>query len=211
MMQHPPEGVASCSWLRGGAVPLLAALLGAFIHSLPARDPEKRTEVRITHGEPGGLLVETYEKVAQVVAVNREERILTLKGQDGVESSFKAGPEVRNFAQIESGDRLKVELTRQYLSYVRAHNTPLPKGEDFKVTVAPPGARPRMLVMSTSQHTGTIQSINLLKRTATVRFPDGHRQVFHVRPDVSMTRHRVGEQVVFRTTESIAIRISRQP
>lgn len=211
MMKNPPVGAASCSWLRGGSVPLLAALLGAFICPLPARDPEKCTEVRITHGEPGGLLVETYEKVAQVVAVDREGRILTIKGQDGEESCFKAGPEVRNFAQIESGDRLKVELTRQYLSYVRSQNTPLPKGEDFKVTVAPPGARPRMLVMSTSQHTGTIQSINLLKRTATVRFPDGRRQVFHVRPDISMTRHRVGEQVVFRTTESIAIRISRQP
>lgn len=174
-------------------------------------EPEKRTEVRIDHGEPGGLLVETYERVATVVDLDRERRIVTIVGQDGQKSVFKAGPEVRNFSQIQRGDRLKVELTRQYLSFVRPRDAPLPKGEDLQVSLAPQGSRPRLLVMSTSQFTGTIQSINLLRRTATVRFPDGRRQVFQVRPDVSMTRHRIGEQVVFRTTESVAVKVTRQP
>ncbi|MBV6500268.1 MAG: hypothetical protein CJBNEKGG_02743 [Prosthecobacter sp.] len=211
MIRKKLVGLAPCSRLRGGASTLLAAFLVAFMVSLPAMEPEKRTEVRIDHGEPGGLLVETYERVATVVDLDRERRIVTIVGQDGQKSIFKAGPEVRNFSQIQRGDRLKVELTRQYLSFVRPRDAPLPKGEDLQVSLAPQGSRPRLLVMSTSQFTGTIQSINLLRRTATVRFPDGRRQVFQVRPDVSMTRHRIGEQVVFRTTESVAVKVTRQP
>ena len=57
--------------------------------------------------------------------------------------------------------------------------------------------------------TAKVIAIDLEKRTATLRFEDGNTETFPVRADVDLSRHKVGEQVVFRVTEMIAIWVEK--
>ena len=61
----------------------------------------------------------------------------------------------------------------------------------------------------TRQVTATVVGIDLEKRTATLGFQDGSTKAFPVRSDIDLSKHKVGEQVVFRITEMIAIRIEK--
>jgi hypothetical protein len=49
----------------------------------------------------------------------------------------------------------------------------------------------------------------LEKRTTTLRFDDGTTETFPVRADVDLSRHKVGEQLVFRVTEMIAVWVEK--
>ena len=172
----------------------------------------KSKETVITKGEAGGLLVETTELSATVVKVSKATREVTMMDSQGSKTTYRAGPEVRNFDQIEPGDRVRAALTEQYLSFVRKPGSEGPaSGEQVrqKVVVAPKGAKPSVLIVNTSEYTGRVRSIDAKNRTATLIFADGRVQTFKARPDVDMTRHAVGAEVVFRTTESVAVSITK--
>ena len=47
-------------------------------------------------------------------------------------------------------------------------------------------------------------SIDLEKSAITVQFEDGSTQTF-ARPDVDLTRHKLGEKFVYRVTDTVAI------
>jgi hypothetical protein len=42
-----------------------------------------------------------------------------------------------------------------------------------------------------------------------LRFPDGSTEILPVRDDIDLDQRRVGEQVVFRVTEMIAISVEK--
>jgi len=77
------------------------------------------------------------------------------------------------------------------------------------VALAPKGAQPGGLVAETTQSTARITSIDSKERTATLRFEDGATRTFPVRSDVDLSIRKVGEQVVIRITEMIAIRVEK--
>ena len=62
---------------------------------------------------------------------------------------------------------------------------------------------------STVEVTGKVEAIDLAHRKATLRFPDGTTTTFKVRKDVDMTKGRIGDEVVFRTTEALAISVEK--
>jgi len=83
-------------------------------------------------------------------------------------------------------------------------------GADAVVALAPVGAKPGGLVAETARVTATLVAIDSLKRTATLRFEDGATKTFPVRDDIDLGRRKVGEQVVFRVAEMIALEMEAQ-
>jgi Cu/Ag efflux protein CusF len=77
------------------------------------------------------------------------------------------------------------------------------------VALAPKGASPAGLVAETTQSTATVTAIDPAKRTATLRFEDGTTKTFPVRSDVDLSKRKVGEKVVFRATEMLAIKVEK--
>ncbi len=45
--------------------------------------------------------------------------------------------------------------------------------------------------------------------TATLQFPDGKAKNFVVRPDVDLTKVKLGEEVVIRATEALAVVVEK--
>jgi len=170
---------------------------------------EASTMVASQKGVPGGTVVQTYKVTATVTAVDAATRRVTLSTADGNKTIFKAGPEVANFEQIQVGDQVKATLVEQVIVFVRKDGEPASDGESAAVALAPLGDKPGMLLANTVEVTAKVEAIDLDHRKATLRFPDGHAQIFSVRKDVDMTKGKIGDDVVIRTTEAMAITVEK--
>jgi hypothetical protein len=134
---------------------------------------------------------------------------VTLVTKDGTKSTIKCGPDVANFAQIEVGDQVKATVTEQLVVFVRQPGEPAGDGATGVVALAPIGAKPGGAIANTEEITAKVKSIDAKHRKATLLFPDGTKRTFTVRPDVDMTRHNVGDEVVIRATEAVAISVEK--
>jgi hypothetical protein len=57
--------------------------------------------------------------------------------------------------------------------------------------------------------TATVTAIDLQSHKATLRFPDGSTRTVAVRRDVDLTKRHVGEEVVIRITEMLALDVQK--
>ena len=182
---------------------LPAAILAAV--SCTTIKPETSVSARITPGTPGGTAVRTSTVKATVTGIDTTTRKVKLTTPDGKKLTVKAGPEVVNFPQIRVGDHLQVTLTEHLLVRMAKPGEKTADGAAGMVALAPVGAKPGAVAAQTYQVTGTVTHIDQANRQATLRFADGSTTTVDVRQDVDMTKHKVGEKVVIRLTESLAI------
>jgi hypothetical protein len=167
------------------------------------------TVVATQPGVPGGVIINTYQVTATVKAINAEERKVTLTDADGKDAVVKCGPEVVNFPQIQVGDKVKVTETEQLVVAMGTDASSQDNGAATAVALAPVGAKPGAIMAQTVQVTATVVAIDLKNHRATLEFPDGSRKTFPVRPDVDLTQRAVGEHVVIRATEAVAISVQK--
>jgi hypothetical protein len=176
--------------------------------STPSSKGETTSAAAIQQGVPGGLFVETHAITAKVSAVNAAKRTVTLVTPDGKKTTVKCGPEVVNFDQIRTGDQLKVTVTEE-LAVQMATNALTGEGAAEVVLLAPKGAKPAGVVAQTVQVTATVTAIDLKKHKATLQFSDGTTKTVAVREDVDLTQRKVGEKVVIRITEAVALSMEK--
>lgn len=188
---------------------LLPAALLTFISCSSTPKGEKTTAVAYQEGVPGGVMVETFKTTATVTAIDAANRKVTLVSPDGKKTTYKAGPEIINFDQIHIGDQLKVTVAEELVVYLADKGAPPSDAAAGLVALAPKGAKPGGIMASTVQVTAKVKSIDLKKHKATLEFPDGSTKTFAVRKDVDLTQRKVGEEVVIRSTEALAILVEK--
>ena len=191
---------------------LLPAALLTFTSCSSTSSPptvETTSAASFQQGVPGGVVVETHKMTATVTGIDAADRKVTLVTPDGTKSTVKCGPEVINFDQIRVGDQLKVTVAEELAVSMAAEGAPPSDGAAALVALAPKGAKPGGIVASTVQITATVTAINLKRHKATLQFPDGSTKTVAVRKDVDLTQRKVGEEVVIRCTEAVAIQVER--
>jgi hypothetical protein len=199
-------------FVAGSLVLTAAALLILTACSTVSPPPpaEGKSSVAFKEGVPGGVIVNTVDVSARVTAIDKGKRKVTLLGPDGEKFTVKVGPEAVNFDQIKVGDLVKATVTEELVIFMDDEGAPSGEGEAGVVALAPKGAKPGGLVAQVTQVTATVVAIDQTKRTATLRFDDGTTETFPVREDINLDQHSVGERVVFRVTEMIAISVEKQ-
>jgi hypothetical protein len=93
--------------------------------------------------------------------------------------------------------------------YMAKDNPPASDGAAALVELAPKGAKPGGVVAQTVQVTAKVTEIDLKHHKATLQFPDGTTKTVAVRKDVDLTQRAVGEEVVIRATEALAIQVKK--
>ena len=195
--------------LKFATIAIMPAAMLALTSCSSTPQGEGSTMVAAQKGVPGGVIVETYKVTATVTAVDAASRKVTLTMADGSKTTVKAGPEVVNFDQIQVGDQVKATVAEQLVVFVRKNGEPANDGEAAAVALAPVGAKPGVVMANTVEVTAKVEAIDLGRRKATLRFPDGQSKTFRVRPDVDMTKAKLGDEVVIRTTEAVAISVEK--
>jgi hypothetical protein len=173
--------------------------------------PQTSSTAAYRPGVPGGVMVETHTLTANVTDINAAKRKVTLVTSDGKTTTVKCGPEVINFDQIRVGDQLQVTVAEEVVAYLAEAGAPQADGGAVVVALAPKGAKPGGIVAETVQVTAKVIAIDLKGQKATLQFPDGSARTVAVRKDVDLTKHHVGEEVVIRITEMLAINVTKKP
>jgi Cu/Ag efflux protein CusF len=155
--------------------------------------------------------VQTVKVNATVTAIDQANRQATLLVPDGKKFTVKVRPEAVNFDQVRVGDQVSATLTQKVVVSLDDKTAPSGEGAAAVVAGAPKGSQPGRLAAETIQVTAKVIAIDLEQRTATLQFDDGITQTFPVRADVDLSRHKAGEQLVFRVTEMIVIKVEKAP
>ena len=150
----------------------------------------------VVEGVPGGGVVATYELTATVAAMDKASRKLTLVDEAGIKTTVKVGPEAVNFDQIRVGDRLKVTAAEELVVYVAGEGEAASDGAAQVVALAPKGAKPGGIMVETTQITARVTAIDLAHRKAALEFEDGTTHIVAVRPDVDLSKRKVGDKVL---------------
>jgi Cu/Ag efflux protein CusF len=143
--------------------------------------------------------------VATVEAINQETREVTLRKENGETVTLVVGPEARNLAQVEKGDKVTVTYEVGLLVGIGPPGQPV-RVEDTQVARTPAGARPGGSIRQTTAVTATILEIDTAARTVVLQGP---RQTVElaVAPDVDMSKAKVGERVGVVYSESFALTV----
>jgi hypothetical protein len=130
---------------------------------------------------------------------------VTLVTPDG-ENPLKAG---RESSTLTDPDRRQSNHVAEQLVVYMAKTT-RPRARASRAgRVGTGGAKPGGLMANTVQVIAKVTAIDLKHHKATLRFPDGTTKTVPVRKDVDLTQRQVGEEVVIRATEALAISVEK--
>jgi hypothetical protein len=185
---------------------VLAASVGAAAPAI-AQQPKVESAEAIASSPGRGEAVRTVRVSATVTAIDKATRTLTLKGTDGKTFPLVAGPEVRNFDQIQVGSEVLV-------GYLEALAIELKKGGGAKVERvdssasgrAEAGAQPGAMAARKVTATGDVIALDEATQTATLRGPN--RTVTLRVPDPKQFKLiAVGDQMQITYTEALAVSV----
>jgi len=159
-----------------------------------------------SHG--GAKTVAAIVVSAEVAAIDRADRHLTLVGPRGDVVEVEAGDEVRNFDQIEVGDEVKVTYIESLAVYVGEPGF-LPEATGSAVAGrAAQGEKPGAMMAETIDIAASVLVIDRKRREVTFMLTDGTTTTTDVGPDVKeFDDLQIGDTVHARLTRAIAIAV----
>jgi hypothetical protein len=146
---------------------------------------------------------------ATVEAIDREKRMVTLKGESGQTRQIYLGKSVVNFDQIQVGDKVRATLAEEVAVAVTKGGPSPSVSEGIFTARAPVGSKPGILIANTAQITGKIQSIDAAKRTITLVEADNEPRPIQVGPKVDLAELKAGDDVTARVTQALAILVEK--
>ena len=150
---------------------------------------------------------------ATVVWVDHTTRHVVLQGADGGTMEVTAGPEVRNLAQLEAGDTVRMDY---FQATTVSMADPADTGEVQKTAIAgrsAEGAKPGGMAATNTSMVVTVVSYDRNNGIATFRTPDGMTRQAVVPPELRSFAERrgPGSRVLVSLTEAVAVTIAEEP
>jgi len=183
---------------------LLGGMLAAAINSVAVAQEQ---DSAAKDAKPGKVSVNVVKLTGTVKAVDLQNKTVTVEGSGGKTVTVNA-PNARNLDQVHVGDKVNLQYTEELALFVRKSDAQPSATQTETVTLAPKGQKPAGVVARTVELTGTVESIDPKKRTVSVKGPAGNVRTFHVDKAVkNFNQIKVGDQVVLRITEAVALSV----
>ena len=184
---------------------LLLGLLSLATLPAPANAEEKAAAA---DSSPRFEAVEQSTDTMTIVSIDKANRFVTLRTADGDTATIKAGPEVRNFAQLKVKDLVVTKHMEKFTVHV--DTTGVAEVTSETVTGrAPLGAKPSASQTETTQAKATIAAIDKQAGTVTLRGLDGEPYMLTPLDPTNLDRVAVGQVVVFTHTLAVAISVEK--
>ncbi|MCO6412225.1 MAG: copper-binding protein [Thiogranum sp.] len=188
-----------------------AAGLMSMLLSVAVGAAETQGAAEADREHPGVLTTAEATVTATVEAIDMENRVVTLRKEDGSVVDFVAGDEVRNLAQVEVGDKVVVEHTIGLLMLLGPSGSGVHERVDtLEAGRAELGEKPGGIVRKTVQATGTVVGVDREARTVTLKGPL-RTVTLQVADDIDLDTVKVGDQVDAIFQESLAISVQAAP
>ncbi len=143
---------------------------------------------------------------AKVQKIDLATREVTLAGDDGVLTTFKAGADVKNLDKVKVGDVVTTTLDQTITLWLLGADQAAPElsvGSD--VYRAAPGQKPGGMMTTDLSGVATIEKIAADKKSVTLKGPKGNLVKLAVRNPDNLEGVTVGTRVGFAYSETLAI------
>ncbi|HVN33155.1 MAG TPA: hypothetical protein VMT45_14350 [Thermoanaerobaculaceae bacterium] len=153
---------------------------------------------------------ETKTVKATVKAIDLATRHVTLTTPDGMDHDFTVGTQARNLPQVKVGDDVYVQYQEALAVDVSEADPtkPLPQPTEAVATDrAEAGKKPEGAVARTVTLNGTVQAIDLAKKTATIKGSGGNTVEVKMQHPERWQNVKVGDTVTARYSEALAISV----
>ncbi len=202
-------------WLFGFPAALIASsLLVGCAHEAPApaAPVAQATPAPEQQPGPGKTEGELVVATAKVEAINKKDRIITLKYPDGKKANIKCGPEVRNFPQIKVGDDVTAKFLETAELFVAGPNEKPTGGQTAMVKRAPKGSKPAAVMAESMEIPATVVDIDYNTRMVTLKGQDGRIAKVKASPEIKrLNEVKPGDTVVARFTKALSIQVTSPP
>ncbi len=148
----------------------------------------------------------TETLTAKVKKIDLKTREVTLVGEDGVMTTFKAGEDVKNLDKVKVGDVVSTTLDQTLTLWILGANDAAPElsvGSD--VYRAAPGQKPGGMMTTDLTGVATVEAIAADKKSVTLKGPKGNVVKLLVRNPENLDGVTVGTRVGFAYSETLAI------
>lgn len=189
------------------AVFVVSVALAAIVQPAIAQKPGVQGGA-VVASEPGkAAAVATVQATAQVVAIDKATRTVTLKGPQRT-VDVVAGDEVKNFDQIKVGDRVNVTYVEALTLELKKTKGKLDMKAETDAVRAAPGAAPGGAVGRQITALCDVVAVDPKKSTITLKGPRGNVMELNVRNKDHFKVVKKGDQVEVVYTEALAIALS---
>jgi len=190
----------------------LALIAATFAATAFAQKPEAAGGA-VVASEPGkAAIVRAAEISAQVVAIDKVTRTVTLKGPQGKVVDIVAGDEVKNFDQIKLGDLVVARYAQSHTLELR--KTKVKAGEPTVTegaARAKPGERPAVAGAREVTAIADVIGVDAKKSTITLKGPRGNVVTLDVKNPDQFKVVKKGDQVEVTYTEALALSVEPAP
>jgi hypothetical protein len=161
-----------------------------------------------TKGE--AVVVDAVDAVVTVLEVDRDARIVTVRGPRGNVAVIAVPPEAQNLDQVQPGSRFKVRYAESVaVAVIKGGVASSSSGRSVKL--APKGDIPGGIVVNMRQIAGVVEAIDYGSRMLSVRGPQGNLLVVTAGDEVqNLEQISVGDVISVEYTESLAMRMIRE-
>lgn len=150
----------------------------------------------------------TASLTAKIVAIDYDNRVVTLQDAQGNVQTIKVGPDVKRFAALKVGDTITFQYTESIavaISKPGAAPGPMPSSTPT-VTLAS-GSKPGGTISQTVTALVTIQAIDTAAPSVTVKTADGHVITLLVNNAANLSGLSVGDSVEITYTQALMITV----
>ncbi len=163
-------------------------------------------EIDVTEMADGVIVVDTLTLNATVVAKDAVKRTITLASTAGGKTTYKAGPEMNNFDQINVGDQVLAVVTEEVAAYI-GEGEPPSEAAAGGVMVASDGSSAAGMVVATQQFNVVVEAVNSKKHKITLQLPDGTSKTVKVNKKVDLSIFQPGDDLSVVLGEGVALSI----
>lgn len=143
-----------------------------------------------------------------ISAIDKAQRVVTVKNAKGDTMSVLCGDEVKNFAQLKVGDEVKTVYTEALTVHVEGAGEPEATTETMTGT-AKPGEKPSASIVDRTTVKAKITAIDKMKGTATLQTMTGEHFTVTADDKANLDKVQVGNAVVLTYTVAHAISVSK--
>ena len=155
---------------------------------------------------PTATAQDTAKVTATVVAIDRTNRTVTLKGTGGRVVELTVGDDVGNFEQLKLGDIVTAEYKRAWSLTMKRHGGSF-ASEQVTVNRSPEGAKPGGTAEREVAVLADVVAVNAAAQTITLKGPAGNMvDVLVDNPEVLETFHK-GDHVQAVYKQALAISV----
>lgn len=207
---------------RFHALALLAAVACAG-SGVSAQGQQQRSDTagQETGGaQPNVIFADVATVRATVADIDRDQRTMLLRTEDGREVELGVDPSVKNFDQVEKGDQVTAEYHEAVA--ILAHPPGRPPAEPSgsgapvaiersgKAIVTPPGQTPGATATVMTTLPATVEAVDHDRRLLIMRAPGGYFRTLNVSDSMpDFDKIKAGDELMVRHTEAVAIEVTK--